>query len=76
MSSIKPDNGGCKIDSTEECFGPFVVSGCNASELLEFSEEVLNQVAGFRHFLIVSTRHFAVFPWGDHGLHTGAFQQV
>ena len=76
MSSIKPDKGGSKINSPEECCSSFVVSSCNASELLKCGEEVFNQVSGFIQCLIVYTLHFSVFPWGYHGLHTGAFQQV
>ena len=69
MSSIKPDNGGSQIDSPEECFGPFGISGGNTSALLELGEEVVKQVSGFIPFLIVYPRHCAVFPWREDGLH-------
>ena len=69
---MKPDNGGSKLNSTEECSGPLVVSGGKASALLAFGEEVFKQVSGFRQFLSVSTLPVSVFPWQSHGLHTQA----
>ena len=42
MSSIKPYDGGSHVDGAKECVGPFIVSGGNASELLEFGKEIFN----------------------------------
>ena len=47
MSSIKPNIGTCKEDRAEEVSGCFIVSGSNSAELLEFEEEVLDQMTGF-----------------------------
>lgn len=46
MSSIKPDISICEEDSAEEVSGCVVVSGGNSTALLEFEEEVLNEMAG------------------------------
>jgi hypothetical protein len=76
VSSIKPDNGGSKIDCPEECFGPFVVSGCNASELLEFGEEVFNPVPGFIQVRIICALVLPVFLWRYDRLDPGILQQL
>ena len=45
MSSIEPDNSGCEVDGGEEISGGFVVARGDSSELFEFAEEILDQVA-------------------------------
>lgn len=48
------------MDATEEVGGGFIVSCGNASELLEFGEEIFNQVARFIEFFIVLPLLYAV----------------
>lgn len=76
MSSIEPDNGCGEIDGTEEGLRPFVVAGCDASELLEFGEEILDQVSGFIHFLIIGALLFPVFLGRNDALYACLLQQV
>ena len=76
MSSIKPDDGGGHVDGAEECGGPFIVSGGNASALREFGKEIFHPMSDFIHIFIVCTLHFAVRFWWDHPLPLGVFQQA
>lgn len=76
MSSIKPDDGSGEIDGAEESLGAFVVAGGDASELLEFCEEVLDQVSGFVHFRIIGALFFPVFLWRYDALDACLFQQI
>ena len=47
MSSIEPDDSGGEVDGGEEISGGLVIAGGDSSELLEFAEEVFDQVARF-----------------------------
>ena len=47
MSSIKPNDDCREVYSTEEISCGLVVAGCYGSELLEFSEEIFDQMASF-----------------------------
>ena len=60
MPSIEPhisahhEHGGQKVS------GGFIVAGGNAPELLEFSEEVLDQMAGFIHVFVMGAGIFSI----------------
>ncbi len=56
--------------------GAFIVAGGDASELLESGEEILDQMSGCIHFLIICAPLFAVVPRRYDGLHARLFQQV
>jgi len=48
------------MDAGEEVPGGFVVSGSDGAELLEFCEEVLDQVACFIDVTIIGSGDFAI----------------
>jgi len=48
------------VNGSEEVFGGFIVASGDASEELEFGEEVLNQVARFIEFLVVLSLYLAI----------------
>ena len=60
MLSIKPDSGRDEINGGQEVAGDFIVTGSDGSELLEFAEKVLDQVAGFLKFPAVEAGRFSV----------------
>ena len=60
MSSIEPYISSHKEYSGEEVSGGFIVACGNASDLLEFGEEVFDQVACFIHVLVIGARRFSV----------------
>lgn len=76
MSSIKPDDGGSEINSAEESVSAFVIPCGDASELLEFGEEILDQVSGLVHVLIIDALLFPVVPWRNDAPNARFFQQV
>jgi hypothetical protein len=55
------------MDGGKEISGGFVVTGCDRPELLEFAEEILDQVALFVEFSIELTRRQAVWSRRDYG---------
>ena len=67
MSSIEPNRSGGEVDGGKEIPGGFVIAGCDRPKLLEFAEEVLDQVALFVEFAIEIARRQAVCPGRDYG---------
>jgi hypothetical protein len=47
VSSIEPNDSGGEVDGRQEISGGFVVAGGDGSELLEFTEEIFDQVSRF-----------------------------
>ena len=45
MSSIEPNRSGGEVDGGKKVSGGFVVARGNGTELFEFAEEILDQVA-------------------------------
>jgi len=56
-----------QVDGGKEIPGGFVVARCDCPELLEFAEEILDQVALFVGFSIEFARHQAVWSRRDDG---------
>lgn len=76
MSSIEPDDGGCKIDCAEEISGGFVVACGDGTILFEFGKEIFYQVAGFIEFFVVFPLFNAIGFWRDNTLNTRLLQKV
>lgn len=74
MSSIEPYVGSHQEYSGEEVFGGFIVACGNAAELLEFSEEVLDQVSRLQVF-IIGARRFSVGFWRDDDLFSSLLER-
>jgi hypothetical protein len=68
VSSIKPYISPGQEYGTEEVSGGFVIACSNSAELLEFEEEVLDQMPGLVEFFIVITPLFPVGFWWNNGL--------
>ena len=68
MSSIEPNDGGSEIDRAKERLGAFIVTGRDASELLEFGEEILDQVSGLIQFFVITPLLASVCPWRNDAL--------
>ena len=68
MSSNEPDGCGCEVNGSEEVSRCFVVSGGDGAELLEFGEEVFNEVSRFVELLVVLALNFSVRFGRDDGL--------
>jgi len=64
------------MDGGEEVLGALVVARGNGPELLQPSEEVLDQVAGFVEILVVGARLLAVGLGRDHGGLAGPFERL
>lgn len=60
MPSIEPYIGSHKEYSAKKVSGSFVVAGGDAPELLDFSEEVLDQMPRFIHVFVMGARIFSV----------------
>lgn len=60
MPSIKPDISPGKKYSAEKVSGSFIVPCGNGAELLEFEEEILDEMAGFIELFIISALLFSV----------------
>lgn len=54
------------MDTGEEVSGGFVVTGCDGAELLEFGEEILDQVARFVDVPVIIPADSAVCLGWDH----------
>ena len=68
MSSIKPYISPSQEYGTEEVSGGFVIACSNSAELLEFEEEVFDQMPGLIEFFVVLTWLFPVGFWWNNGL--------
>src|SRR3954452_1981402 len=69
MSSIEPDSCACDVDAGEEVSCGLVIPGCDGPELLELSEEVLDEMArlvevAVERAVLASVR----LGWNDGGL--------
>src|SRR5208282_2375441 len=62
VSSIEPDCSGGEMDGGGEISCGFVVAGGDGPELLEFAEEIFDQVSCLVEFLIERARRFG-FAW-------------
>ena len=76
MSSIEPDRGGREMDGREKVAGSLVIPGRYRAELLEFTKEVLDQMACLVKVLIVSTREFTIGPRRNHRCFSGLRQRL
>ena len=76
MSSIEPDDSGCEVDSSEEISGSFVVTRSDGSELFEFTEEILDEVARFIEVWIKVGRCPAIWSGRDYRRFAGRCQRL
>ncbi len=67
MSSIEPDDCGGEVKAGQEALRGLVVAGGNRSELLEFGEEVLDQMPGLVELVIKGAGCLPGFPRWDDG---------
>ena len=75
MSSIEPYIGSDHEHSSEKDLGGFIVAGGDSAELLEPSEEILNQVARFVQVFVIGAGSFSVGFWRDDRDYSGLFQR-
>ncbi len=76
VSSIKPDDGRGEINGSKEVTSRFVVARGNSAVLLEFAEEVLNQVTCRIKLFVVFARFLAIsFGW-DNCRFSGFLQKI
>src|SRR5215471_19900643 len=64
---MEPNRSGGEVDGGKEVSAGFVIAGCDRPELLEFGEEILDQVALFVEFSIEFARRQAVWSRRDYG---------
>ena len=60
MSSIEPDQSGGEVNAAEEVLGGFVIAGRDGPELLEFGEEVLDQVTRLVEVSVIVSGDLAI----------------
>jgi hypothetical protein len=65
---LRQNDRGDPVDRAEEVAGGLVVSGGDGPVLLEFGEEVFDQVPSFVQYPVVVTLHFARWMGGDDDL--------
>jgi hypothetical protein len=54
------------VDTGQEVSGGFVIAGCDRPELLEFAEEILDEMTRLVEMLVIVSDLFAVlFGWND-----------
>jgi hypothetical protein len=63
---LSADSASCEMDGGPEVPCSFVVTGCDGTELLEFSEEVFDQVSCIVDIPVVGSGDFAVCFRRDH----------
>jgi hypothetical protein len=66
VSSNQPDHRSSQINGTQKVGSAFVIARRNCSILLEFGEEVFNEMTGFIQVLVVSTGVSAVTLGRNH----------
>jgi hypothetical protein len=76
VSSIKPNDRGEEMNCGEKVSGGFVVAGCDGAELLEFSEEVLDEVPRFVGISVELPWLLSVRPGRDHHGFAGRRQRL
>ena len=64
MSSVQEDNRSSQVDGSEKADGAFVVAGGKSAVLLEFGEEVFNQMARFIEVFVIRARLEPIGFWG------------
>jgi len=64
------------MDECEEVDGSAIVAGCEASEVFEFVEATLDEVAGFVEFDVVRDGYFARASGGNDGDHAGVGDEL
>jgi len=67
VSSIEPNRAGGEINGSEEVAGGLVIASGDGTKLLEFGEEVLDQVARFIEMPIEPAGHPSVGLGRNHG---------
>ena len=68
MSSVKEDDRGGEIDSSQKADGAFVIASGERTVLFEFSEEVFNQMARLIEVLVIGAGRVPVgFGRNDNG---------
>ena len=76
MPSIEPYISPDQEHGGKEVSGGFVVAGGDSTELLEFCEEILDQVARLIHVFVIVARVFSVGFWRDDDLFSGLFERL
>ena len=76
MSSIEPNDGGGELNGGQEIALGFVVAGRDGTELLEFGEEVLDQMKRFKQVSIVVTTDLAIGFGGNDRELTGRGERL
>ena len=75
MSSIEPYVSSYHENRSKKDPGGFIVACGDGAELLEFGEEILDEVPRLVHVLVVGTRSFSVGLWWDDNLFSGPLQR-
>ena len=76
MSSVKKDNRSSQVDGSEKADGAFIVAGSERAVLLEFGEEVFNQMARFIEVRIIRARLEPIGFRGNDHRHSRLLQGV
>src|SRR5581483_9546534 len=71
-----PSEGGCQEDSGEIDIGPFVIPGCDASEVLKAAEHAFDKVTQLVGFWIVGVWMLAGRIWRDDGFDAAFCQPI
>jgi hypothetical protein len=66
VSSIEPNDSSGEVDCGEEISRRFVIAGGDRTILLEFAEEVLDEVTRLVEIFVELALDRAVGPWRDH----------
>ncbi len=76
MSSIEPNDSGGEVNGGEKVSAGFVVARGDGAKLLEFGEEILDQVARLVEVTVIVAADLAVgLGWDHHGL-PGARERI
>jgi len=76
VSSIEPNDSGGEVDGRQEISGGFVVAGGDGSELLEFTEEIFDQVSRFIEISVKIGRRQTILPGWDYGRFASGCQRL
>ena len=76
MPSIEPYISPHHEHCGQEVSGGFIVACGDGPELLEFSEEVLDQVTRLVHVFVIGARIFSVGFWRNDDLFSGPFERL
>jgi len=76
VSSIEPNDSGGEVNGGEKVSAGFVVARGDGAKLLEFGEEILDQVARLVEVTVIVAADLAVgLGWNHHGL-PGACERI